>query len=227
MIHFRFGWERQNEGRVGIWGSWEVAEFPLGMGGSSALATSFQRSNSQASAQMVRGRGGRGENFWMSKLLQEIWSYPNVCGDICSMPKGPWYLQDIWSCPKRPQDIWSMPKGPWYPVIFDPVQNVYGDIGSTPKGSWNLVLSKTIWHGPNMLKDVLDRTECQGPFGVDQMSYERFGQDQMSANLSKQKEPQKWMRTLWSCKTPQIFSESKCCLHTYVVYIGSSPFSPF
>ena len=29
-----------------------------------------------------------------------------------------------------------------------------------PKGLWYLILSKTIWHGPNMLMDILDRTKC-------------------------------------------------------------------
>ena len=30
--------------------------------------------------------------------------------------------------------------------------------------------------------DVLDRAKCQGPFGMDQMSYGHLRQDQMSAN---------------------------------------------
>ena len=41
---------------------------------------------------------------------------------------------------------------------------------------------QTIWHGPNMFMDTLDRTKVQGLFGMDQMSYGEIGQDQMSAN---------------------------------------------
>lgn len=50
------------------------------------------------------------------------------------------------------------------------------------KGTWYLILSKTIWHRPNILMEVLERTKFQGHFGMGQMSYECFGQYQMSAN---------------------------------------------
>ena len=37
-----------------------------------------------------------------------------------------------------------------------------------PKGAWYLVLSKTTWHGPKMLMDILDRKKFQGSFGLNQ-----------------------------------------------------------
>ena len=46
-------------------------------------------------------------------------------------------------------------------LIFGLLQNAHGDIWLTPKGPQYLVLSKIIWHGPNMLMDILDRTKCQ------------------------------------------------------------------
>ena len=39
---------------------------------------------------------------------------------------------------------------------------------------------ETIWHGPNMFMDALNRTKVQGLFGMNQMSYGETGQDQMS-----------------------------------------------
>ena len=38
-------------------------------------------------------------------------------------------------------------------------------IWSIPKGPWCLILSKTIWHGPNTLMDILNRATYQGSFG--------------------------------------------------------------
>ena len=53
------------------------------------------------------------------------------------------------------------------------------------KGTWYLILSKTIWHRPNMLMEVLERTKFQGHFGKDQMPYEGFRRYQMSANRGR------------------------------------------
>jgi len=52
-----------------------------------------------------------------------------------------------------------------------------------PKGSWYLILSKTIWLGPNILIGLLGRTKFPGPFGVDWMFYECFWQDQISCKV--------------------------------------------
>lgn len=45
------------------------------------------------------------------------------------------------------------------------------------------ICSKTIWHGPDILMDILDKIKFQGPFGLNQMSFGHFEQDQISANL--------------------------------------------
>ena len=82
-----------------------------------------------------------------------------------------WPPAGHWSCPKHPSDIWPTPKGLWYLVIVGPVQNDHGDIGSMPKGLWYLVLCKIIWHEPNMLMYVVDRTKFQRRFVMDQMCY--------------------------------------------------------
>lgn len=37
---------------------------------------------------------------------------------------------------------------------------------------------RTIWHGPNMLMDVLDRTKFQVPLAIDQSFHGFFGQDE-------------------------------------------------
>lgn len=49
-----------------------------------------------------------------------------------------------------------------------------------PKDTWNLVLSKTSMSKFGPCQMVLDSAIYQGHFGVDQISYRRFGQDQMS-----------------------------------------------
>lgn len=53
-------------------------------------------------------------------------------------------------------EIWFMPKHPRY-----------------------LVLSKTTWHGQNMLMDVFDKITFQGPFRMDQISYGYFVKDKI------------------------------------------------
>ena len=49
-----------------------------------------------------------------------------------------------------------------------------------PKGPWYLVLSRTIWHGPNTLMDILENTKCQGSFAMNQISIGTFGQVQLA-----------------------------------------------
>ena len=46
-----------------------------------------------------------------------------------------------------------------------------------PEGPWHLVLSKTIYHGPTMLMDVLDRAKFQGPFGIDHVLWTKCLRD--------------------------------------------------
>ena len=43
--------------------------------------------------------------------------------------------------------------------------------------------NQIMWHGTNMLMDVLDRSKYEGCFGVEQMSYGHFGQDQVSCGV--------------------------------------------
>ena len=43
-----------------------------------------------------------------------------------------------------------------------------------------IYLSKTIWHGTHILKDILDNIKFQGHFHVEQMSYRCFALDQIS-----------------------------------------------
>lgn len=49
-----------------------------------------------------------------------------------------------------------------------------------PKGPWYLVLSRTIWHGPNTLMDILENTKCHGSFAMNQISIGTFGQVQLA-----------------------------------------------
>lgn len=69
-------------------------------------------------------------------------------------------------------DIWS---------YFGPIQNIHGD--TYPHQKAFDICSKTIWHGPDILMDILDKIKFQGPFGLNQMSFGHFEQDQISANL--------------------------------------------
>ena len=98
--------------------------------------------------------------FCPCQKVLDIWSVQNVHKTSGPQQK----VLDI--C----RTIWSMPKSPWYLATFCPFQNDHGDIWSMPKGPWYLVLSKTIWHEPNMLMD-LDRTKFQGPFCMNWMSW--------------------------------------------------------
>ena len=50
-------------------------------------------------------------------------------------------------------------------------KKIHGDTWSTPNGPWLFVLSKTTWHGPNVLMYFLDRAQFQLSFSVNWIFY--------------------------------------------------------
>lgn len=61
---------------------------------------------------------------------------------------------------------------------------------------------RTIWHGPNMLMDVLDRTKFQVPLAIDQSFHGFFGQDEHQRPFGMDQMSQ---RTFWR---DQMFTDS-------------------